>query len=148
MPFDPIRKRTEAEIEGGGEHFHAVKGAPQVLIELAELEEEQTLHLVDVVDGLASKGYRTLAVGRRQGEAPLQLIGFIPLYDPPREDSRAVIDEMNNFGVKVKMITGDNVITSYSIHYTKLYDLRQRHIPLQVPLKGDGQGAGEGQQFV
>ena len=34
VPFDPIRKRTEAEIEGGGQHFHAVKGAPQVLMEL------------------------------------------------------------------------------------------------------------------
>jgi len=116
VPFDPVRKRTEAHIEYNSQRFQAVKGAAQVLIEMTDLDEERVRRLNEAVDRLASKGYRTLAVGRGQGKnEPLQLIGLIPLYDPPREDSKAVIDEMHGSGVKVKMITGDNVAIAKEI---------------------------------
>jgi H+-transporting ATPase len=115
VPFDPVRKRTDAQIEHDGKRFQAVKGAAQVLIKLAELDDEHARKLNETVDELAGKGYRTLAVGRKQGDGPLQLIGLIPLYDPPREESKAVIDEMQHFGVKVKMVTGDNLAIAKEI---------------------------------
>ncbi|HEB56161.1 MAG TPA: HAD family hydrolase [Gammaproteobacteria bacterium] len=108
-PFDPVRKRTEVEIEHDGESFTAIKGAPQVLIEMAELPDEQALNVHQLVNQLAAKGYRTLAVGRKSNNTPAELIGLIPLYDPPRADSRQVIADMRNYGVKVKMVTGDHV---------------------------------------
>ncbi len=126
LPFDPVRKYTEAEIEQGDRRFHALKGAAQVLIEQSELSEAAVHDLNNTVDLLASKGYRTLAVGRRVAEAPLQLIGLIPLYDPPREDSRQVIDEMKRYGVRVKMITGDNQAIAREIG--SLLGLEQRTI--------------------
>ncbi len=107
-PFDPIRKRTEAVIEKDGERFVAVKGAAQVLLEMAELPDREIWNVNQMVDLLASKGYRTLAVGRQEDGRPLDLIGLIPLYDPPRQDSAQVIEEMRNYGVTVKMVTGDN----------------------------------------
>ncbi|MGD8874975.1 MAG: plasma-membrane proton-efflux P-type ATPase [Gammaproteobacteria bacterium] len=115
IPFDPVRKRTEAEIQSGAEHFTAMKGAAQVLLEMSRLEDEAVKAINTTVDQLAAKGYRTLAVGRRQGDAPLQLFGLIPLYDPPREDSAAVIDEMQQHGVEVKMVTGDNLAIAREI---------------------------------
>ncbi len=108
-PFDPISKRTEAEIEYKGDHFTAIKGAPQVLISLSDLTDEQAQSIHQRVDQLASKGYRTLAVGKKRPDEPVQLIGLIPLYDPPRKDSRQVIANMRNYGVKVKMLTGDHL---------------------------------------
>ncbi len=114
-PFDPVRKRAEAEIERDGERFVAVKGAPQVLMEMAELSDDAMNDLIRLVDALAAKGYRTLAVGRRVGEGPLELIGLIPLFDPPREDSREVIESMRAYGVRVKMVTGDNVAIAKEI---------------------------------
>ena len=114
-PFDPVHKLTEAEIEKDGKRFHVVKGAPQVLIGMADLDEDSIYDLNNTVDQLASKGYRTLAVGRRQGDDPLQLIGLIPLYDPPREDSQQVITEMHDYGVAVKMVTGDNTAIAREI---------------------------------
>lgn len=127
IPFDPVRKRTEADVEHEGRRFQAVKGAAQVLIEMAGLDEERARGLNEAVDRLASKGYRTLAVGRRPGnEMPLELIGLIPLYDPPREDSQAVIDEMHSYNVKVKMITGDNLAIAKEIG--RLLGLEQRTI--------------------
>jgi len=125
-PFDPISKRTEAVIEEQGKHFTVIKGAAQVLLNLAELPDDQIANIRSMVDMLASKGYRTLAVGRRQGDSPLTLMGLIPLYDPPRDDSRQVIAEMRNYGVRVKMITGDNLAIAKEVG--RLLDLDQRTI--------------------
>ena len=107
-PFDPVRKRTESEIEKGDERFQAVKGAAQVLLEMTDLPDNEAQDVNRMVDMLAAKGYRTIAVGRRRNDKPLELLGLIPLFDPPREDSQAVIDDMRNYGIQVKMVTGDN----------------------------------------
>ncbi len=108
-PFDPVGKRTEAEIESGDQHFTVIKGAAQVLINMAALPDEQMIAINQLVDQLASKGYRTLAVGKKTGDELLDLIGLIPLYDPPRADSKQVIADMRNYGVRVKMVTGDHM---------------------------------------
>ncbi|HEB81442.1 MAG TPA: HAD family hydrolase [Gammaproteobacteria bacterium] len=109
VPFDPIRKRTEAIIEYNSEQFTAIKGAAQVLIGMADLTDEESEHIQQQVDQLATKGYRTLAVGKITGDQPLEMIGLIPLYDPPRKDSAEIISTMRDYGVRVKMVTGDHV---------------------------------------
>ena len=114
IPFDPIRKRTEALVEYDGSSFKAIKGAAQVLIELAKPPQAQADRVMKMVDELAAKGYRTLAVAREQ-DKHCELIGLIPLYDPPREDSRQVINDMRDHGLKVKMVTGDNIAIAREI---------------------------------
>jgi len=125
IPFDPVRKRTEAEIVRNGEKFVALKGAPQVLAEMTE-DENLKSTVVAKVDELASRGYRTIAVGRKRDGKPLELVGLIPLYDPPREDSKQVIQDMYDHGVEVKMITGDNVAIAREIG--RILGLKQRVI--------------------
>ncbi len=115
VPFDPVRKRTEAEVHGPDGTFVALKGAPQVLMDLADLDDDTTRYLSEMVDLLASKGFRTLAVGRRRGTGAVELLGLVPLYDPPRDDSRAVIARMRDYGVRVKMVTGDNAAIAREI---------------------------------
>jgi H+-transporting ATPase len=95
IPFDPVRKRTEAELEKGGKRFLAMKGAAQVLLGMTRLSDDEVHSINQTVDELASNGYRTLAVGRKQGDSPLVLLGLIPLYDPPRDDSKQVIADMH-----------------------------------------------------
>lgn len=41
--------------------------------------------------------------------AAVKLIGLIALSDPPRVDSKAVIQRLNALGVRVKMLTGVRV---------------------------------------
>ncbi|GMT41327.1 MAG: metal-transporting ATPase [bacterium] len=108
-PFDPIGKHTKAEIECGEQYFTALKGATQVLINMAALSDEQIVAINQLVDQLAFKGYRTLAVGKKVDDGALEIVGLIPLYDPPRADSRQVIADMRNYGVRVKMVTGDHM---------------------------------------
>jgi H+-transporting ATPase len=114
-PFDPNLKRTEATLEKDGERFVAVKGAAQVLLGMTQLSDDEVHSINQTVDELASKGYRTLAVGRKKGDAPLDLLGLIPMYDPPRDDSKQVISDMQNHGVMVKMVTGDNMAIAREI---------------------------------
>ncbi|HUA81839.1 MAG TPA: plasma-membrane proton-efflux P-type ATPase [Dyella sp.] len=123
-PFDPVRKRTEAEVEKGGERFTAVKGAPQVLLGMAQLTDADAQRLHEQVGQLAGRGYRTLAVGRKQSDETLKFVGLVPLYDPPREDSKDVIAEMRAYGVQVKMVTGDNLAIAREI--ARLLDLEGR----------------------
>jgi len=135
IPFDPVRKRTEARIEDGAQSYTAVKGAAQVLLEMADLPEAEAQALLQSVDGLAANGYRTLAVGRKPEAGPLQMIGLIPLYDPPRADSAEVIRRMGEYGVQVKMVTGDHVAIAREVG--RLLGLEQETIRSQQ-LKGSG----------
>jgi len=113
-PFDPTRKRTEALVECRGQHFTAIKGAAQIVVELAALPERESKQVMEQVNALASKGYRTLAVAR-QREGRTELIGLIPLFDPPRDDSSQVISDMREHGLQVKMVTGDNIAIAREI---------------------------------
>lgn len=126
VPFDPVRKRTEAHVDNGKEAFMVIKGAPQTLLSLAEADDALAQEYSAHVETLAGKGYRTLAVARQCGTAPPELVGLIPLYDPPRPDSRQIITDMQAYGVQVKMITGDNLAIAREIG--RLLGLEQRSL--------------------
>ncbi len=109
-PFDPISKRTEALIESkDGKRFVVTKGAPQVILELCIKTIDQN-KVLGPVNELASKGFRTLGVAVKEpGEEEYKYIGLIPLFDPPRQDSKATIQETKKLHLNVKMLTGDNI---------------------------------------
>jgi H+-transporting ATPase len=48
-------------------------------------------------------------VARAEGDGPWQLVGVLPLFDPPRDDAKATIATAIAMGVKVKMVTGDAI---------------------------------------
>ncbi len=111
VPFDPNRKRTEATIkDNSGGTFIVAKGAPQVIMGLCRLNEKDQTKADKTVNDLAAKGYRTLGVARAEKEeGRWQFLGILPLYDPPREDSKETIRRAEEHGIHVKMVTGDNV---------------------------------------
>ncbi len=116
IPFDPIRKRTEAEIEdSGGKRFQVTKGAPQIVVDMCHLKEGAVKAVNAKVNEFAAKGFRTLGVARREDGEDWRLLGLLPLFDPPREDSAATIRDANEHGIHVKMITGDNIAIAREI---------------------------------
>jgi H+-transporting ATPase len=109
-PFDPVNKRTEGTIQANdNKTFKVTKGAPQVIIGLCHLDSEKAAQADKVVNDFAAKGYRTLGVARADDSGPWQFMGVLPLYDPPRDDSAATIANAKAHGIKIKMVTGDNV---------------------------------------
>ncbi len=109
LPFDPVHKRTEGLYEGK-ECIVFTKGAPQVIIEQCEEDEFDKKEAYQKVEEFAEKGFRTLGVAYRKCEEDFyHFVGLIPLFDPPREDSKEAILEAKRKGVEVKMVTGDNI---------------------------------------
>jgi len=106
IPFDPIRKRTEAEIEGD-ENFRVSKGAPQVILDLCEISEKEREKVEKIVESYAKHGYRTLGVAIKEKDK-WKFVGLIPLFDPPRPDAPRAIKAIKMMGVRIKMITGDH----------------------------------------
>jgi len=109
QPFDPVHKRTEATLRQDRHDFKVTKGAPQVILALAPNAAEIQSQVDKAVDEFAARGFRSLGVARAEGKDQWQFLGIIPLYDPLREDSKATIDTAGEMGVKVKMVTGDQV---------------------------------------
>lgn len=111
-PFDPSTKRTEAIIENGDQHYRAVKGAAQVIISLCPDIDTETIKKVNqTIKSFSIKGYRIIAVAISQGTDMnnLKLVGLLPLADPPRPDSKSMIEEARKLKIKPIMLTGDSV---------------------------------------
>jgi len=110
QPFDPVHKRTEATVKGtDGKEFKVTKGAPQVILELAANVAQVKPTVEKAVNEFAARGFRSLGVARADAKDQWQFLGVLPLYDPPREDSKATIATARQMGVNVKMVTGDQL---------------------------------------
>lgn len=115
IPFDPVNKRTESIVkDASGKTASYTKGAPQVIINLCKLSSEDSTRAEKTVDDLASKGYRTLGVAVKTGEE-WEFLGLLPLFDPPRDDSKQTIEEAEKHHLSVKMVTGDNIAIARQI---------------------------------
>jgi H+-transporting ATPase len=110
MPFDPVHKRTEATVKAAdGTLFQVAKGAPQVILEISANAGEVRSAVEKVIDDFAARGFRSLGVARADEKDVWQFIGVLPLFDPPREQAKATIANAREMGVKVKMVTGDQI---------------------------------------
>ncbi|MDH5665341.1 MAG: HAD-IC family P-type ATPase, partial [Nitrosopumilus sp.] len=89
------------------------------------LVDIDTSKLNEIADTMASKGLRVLALAKKKianhkieisdVDNGLVFLGFQAMLDPPRPEVIEAIKECQNAGIKVKMITGDNLKTATSI---------------------------------
>lgn len=111
-PFEPATKRSEALVrQADGDTLLVMKGAPLTIIALCQLDTE----IEPDVQRLASNGYRVLAVASGPQDGSLRLAGLLALQDAPRADSKSMIQNLNDLGVRVLMITGDDLLTAQAI---------------------------------
>ncbi len=115
-PFDPRRKRIEAQIQGpDGGSFEVTKGAPQVILEMCHPDPALRQRANAKVEENARQGYRTLGVARKLAGGDWRFLGILPLFDPPRTDSKDTIRRAEEHGIRVKMATGDNLAIARQI---------------------------------
>ncbi|HWA29904.1 MAG TPA: plasma-membrane proton-efflux P-type ATPase [Rhizomicrobium sp.] len=107
-PFDPVRKRADAEIADGTLHYRVAKGAPQAIADLVKGDDALNTRVRHTTDDFARRGYRTLGVAMTDSSGAWRYLGLLPLFDPPRDDSAAVIAEARSMGLDVRMVTGDH----------------------------------------
>ena len=109
-PFDPISKRTEARLtEQNGRQLNVSKGAPQVILDLCQVDAATRERAEAVVDELAATGYRALGVARTAPGGAWSYLGLLSFFDPPRGDSAQTISQAKEYGIDVKMVTGDDL---------------------------------------
>jgi H+-transporting ATPase len=115
QPFDPVHKRTEATVKTkDGKSFKVTKGAVQVILALAKNADQVRDDVDKATNALAKRGYRALGVAKATGDN-WQFVGVLPLYDPPRPDSKEMIAAAEELGIDVKMITGDQLAIAKEI---------------------------------
>ena len=106
LPFDPSSKRSAGQLTRDQDTWEAIKGAPQTVAMLCGEKDWER-----ATQDLASDGARVLAVAAGPKGAP-RFLGLLALADPVRPDAAKVIQELENFGVPVRMITGDSAATA------------------------------------
>lgn len=120
-PFNPVDKRTEITYreEATGKLKRVTKGMTGMIIDLCKRNKTEEIEnkLEKDVHDYASRGLRALAVAYEEIDGDdfevdgngFELIGLLAIYDPPREDTKQTIDDALALGVRVKMVTGDQL---------------------------------------
>ncbi|HEY8957972.1 cation-translocating P-type ATPase [Chitinophaga sp.] len=108
-----------------GKRIVAAKGAPEAILQVSHLPEKEKQQILDQVNALAAKGYRVLGVATSdftgnnypatQQELPFVFTGLLAFYDPPKSNISEVFRHFYQAGIKVKIITGDNAVTTRAI---------------------------------
>ena len=110
IPFDPVGKRTQARVRITGKTpFKVTKGAPQVVLDLCDNKNTVKTAVETAINEFAGRGFRSLGVARTDDRDRWQFLGVLPLFDPPRNDSKETIATAKKMGVGIKMITGDQL---------------------------------------
>ena len=113
-PFDPQTRRSEGVYSVGGGSWQAIKGAANIVVPLCQAGIVPQDALDAATQRLAQTGARVLAVAAGAPGA-LQLLGIVGLADPPRTDAGALIAQLQQLGVRVRMATGDALETAQAI---------------------------------
>jgi Ca2+-transporting ATPase len=108
-----------------GNRIIAAKGAPEALLEVANLSDSEKQKLPQYIQDLGKQGYRVLGVGKssftgndfpeKQQDFRFEFLGFTVFYDPPKQGIQEVFKQIEQAGIKVKVITGDNADTTSAI---------------------------------
>ncbi|MEM0048797.1 MAG: plasma-membrane proton-efflux P-type ATPase [Ignisphaera sp.] len=134
-PFDPSTKRTEATVDIDGKRFLVTKGAPQIIAELIGNSPE-VVEAMKTVEEYANRGYRSLAVAIKEYESgKYRLAGIIALFDPPRQNSRELIEKMKSVGIRPKMVTGDNAAVAREV--AKMVGIGEKVVTVNELKKAD-----------
>jgi Mg2+-importing ATPase len=136
IPFDFSRRMMSVAVEGpNGERQLLTKGAPEAVFsrcthfesegEIFEMEPILVGDLLEQVNSLNEDGLRVLAVATKKldrrpsyskaDECDLVLTGYIAFLDPPKETAAKAISVLNQHGVTVKVLTGDNDLVTRKV---------------------------------
>ncbi len=137
VPFEAATKRMIAVFAAGnGELRSTMKGAPSVVLQACErywagaaktdakLDTRSRDRFYRVNEGLAETGLRVLAFAEKtndrgaigdETEGGYTFLGFVGMTDPPRPEVPAAIRGANAAGIRVVMLTGDQLLTARTI---------------------------------
>lgn len=144
QPFSTEKKYMATIAEVDGEKYLLVKGAPEIVLDLCEMEERYRNQALRELDGWQHKAMRTLAfaykkmednpvsdkkssdakvtdvksvptIGQLLSAKDFTLQALVAITDPIRKDVPAAVKECRHAGIEVKVVTGDTAATAMEI---------------------------------
>jgi Mg2+-importing ATPase len=135
IPYDFIRKRLSVLVRHSGQSLLITKGAFHSVIDActrAAADGSESVPLSSIRDAieqqytmLSSQGFRTIGVACRlldgavavskQDEAEMEFVGFLVLSDPPKPGVDETIRQLQQLGISLKIITGDNRLVAANV---------------------------------
>jgi len=134
VPFDYQRRMMSVVVSKDSEYTLIAKGAPEsVFAKCTHADVSGRIEPLSAVRKavddkfykLSELGYRILAVASKgvsakaaysvEDENELTLLGFLIFTDPPKKDAHEAVTKLNEMGVTVKILTGDNELVAKTI---------------------------------
>ncbi|OQA04469.1 MAG: Calcium-transporting ATPase 1 [bacterium ADurb.Bin400] len=133
IPFNSDRKKMSVVYASTEGHIVYSKGAPEILLQdctriqhgdsITELTKEERDKIYQTNNDLNSQGLRTIALAYKTSksanintlEKDLVFLGLAGMEDAPREGVKEAIAVCHQAGIRVMMITGDNLDTALAI---------------------------------
>lgn len=128
IPFDFERRRMSVVVANGKTQM-ITKGAVEEMLSVCSyaeyegqvqpLTDDIREYILSKVDSLNSSGMRVIAVAQKTNpspvgafsvadEADMVFMGYLAFLDPPKDSAAEAILALNEYGVGVKILTGDN----------------------------------------
>ncbi len=126
QPFSTEKKYMATIAEVSDKKYLLVKGAPEIVLSLCQMEERERNQALRELDEWQHKAMRTLAFAFKEIDADLNisqllsdknftLQALVAITDPIRKDVPAAVKECRRAGIEVKVVTGDTAATALEI---------------------------------
>ena len=130
IPFDFSRRCLSVAVEIDNKDELITKGAVEEILNICttfeykgqteKLTNEKIENMRKICKNLNKEGFRVVAICKKiitnnkkdfnsTDEKDMTLLGFIGFLDPPKESAKEAIEGLNNAGIRVMVLTGDNV---------------------------------------
>lgn len=130
IPFDFSRRCLSVAVEIYNKDELITKGAVEEILNICttfeykgqteKLTNEKIENMRKICKNLNEEGFRVVAICKKiitnnkkdfnsTDEKDMTLLGFIGFLDPPKESAKEAIEGLNNAGIRVMVLTGDNV---------------------------------------
>ncbi len=136
IPFDFTRRRLSIVVSNDDGKLLITKGAVEEILsicntidynhEIMPITKEIKDNIREIANRLNEEGLRVVAVCQKRNvdnietfsvedEKQMSLVGFVGFLDPPKESARLAIEKLNNAGIRVIVLTGDNAAVTKNI---------------------------------
>jgi len=131
IPYDFERKRESAVVAHGQKRILITKGAPEEIMRISSKYvdgqhfEEVKSRVQAEYDSLSSQGFRVLGVAMHHVpvassyepdiERGMTFVGFMAFLDPAKQSAGSTLEKMREYGINVKIVTGDNDLVTRKI---------------------------------
>lgn len=136
IPFDFSRRRLSVVVFDGKKKQLITKGAVEEILsictmvdykgEVSEINKDIKQNILKITKELNKQGLRVVAVAQKndvdgvssfsvKDECKMVLMGFIGFLDPPKESAKDAISRLNQDGIRVIVLTGDNEYVTKAI---------------------------------